>query len=101
MLLAISSLAGMINWALICLSQIMFRKKYVQSGGKIEDLKFKMFGFPYVSYIGFILNTAMILSFVFLPGNLSMLFVFVPLFAVCWIGYDIYYKKRKSNILTD
>lgn len=95
MLLAISSLAGMINWALICLSQIMFRKKYVQSGGKIEDLKFKMFGFPYVSYIGLILNAAMILSFVFLPGNLSMLFAFVPLFAICWIGYDIYYKKKQ------
>lgn len=98
MLASISSLAGMINWALICLSQIRFRKKYVNSGGKIEDLKFKMFGFPYVSYIGFFLNLAMLLSFVFLPGNLFMLFAFVPLFAIFWIGYDIYYKKKKADI---
>lgn len=98
MLASISSLAGMINWALICLSQIRFRKKYVNSGGKLEDLKFKMFGFPYVSYIGFFLNLAMLLSFVFLPGNLSMLFAFVPVFAVCWIGYDIYYKKKKAGM---
>lgn len=97
MLVAISSLAGMINWALICLSQIMFRKKYLASGGKLEDLKFKMFGFPYLSYFGLLANLAMILSFVFLPSNLSMLFAFVPAFAIFWIGYDFYYKKRQNK----
>ena len=94
LLVAISSLAGMINWAFICLSQIRFRNQFVRTGGDLNDLKFKMFGFPYVSYIGLVLNLAMILSFVFLPGNLSMLFYFVPSFIIMWIGYDIYYKKR-------
>jgi amino acid permease len=93
-LVAISSLAGMICWACICLSQILFRKKYIKSGGEVKDLKFKMFGFPVMSYVGLFANLAMILAFVFLPGNLSMLFIFVPAFAVCWIGYNIYYKKR-------
>jgi arginine/ornithine permease len=97
LLVAISSLAGMINWAFICLSQIRFRKQFVKSGGNIDDLKFKMFGYPYVPYIGLVLNLAMILSFVFLPGNLSMLFYFVPAFLIMWIGYDIFYKKRIKN----
>ena len=97
-LLSISSLAGMINWACICLSQIRFRKQHLASGGKIEDLKFKMFGFPYLSYIGLIANLAMMLSFVFLPGNLTQLFAFVPAFAILWIGYDIYNKKKNKKI---
>jgi len=97
LLVAISSLAGMINWAFICLSQIRFRGQYVRSGGNPDDLKFKMFGFPYVSWIGMILNFAMIFSFVFLPGNLSMLFYFLPAFVILWLGFDFYYKKKHKN----
>ncbi|MEG1585008.1 MAG: amino acid permease, partial [Anaerovorax sp.] len=97
LLVAISSLAGMINWACICLSQIRFRKQYLASGGKLEDLKFKMFGFPFLSYFGLFANLAMMLAFVFLPGNLSLLFYFVPAFAIMWIGYDIYNKKKLNK----
>ncbi len=94
LLTAISSLAGMINWALICLAELRFRKQYKASGGKEEDLKFKMFGYPFVPIVGFVANLAMISAFVFLPGNLSQLFVLLPLFIVLWVGYDIYYKKK-------
>jgi amino acid permease len=97
MLVSISSLAGMINWAFICLSQIRFRNQFMKSGGSLDELKFKMFGFPYVSWIGVILIFAMIFSFVFLPGNLSMLFYFLPIFVIMWIVFDIYHKKKISN----
>lgn len=96
MLVAISSLAGMINWAFICLSQIMFRRKYRASGGRDEDLKFRMFGYPVLPYAGFALNILMILSFVFLPGNLSMLFCFVPTFLIMWVGFDFYNRRKQG-----
>ena len=100
-LMAISSLAGMMCWSLICLSQIMFRKKFVAQGGRLKDLKYKTLGYPYLSYVGLFGNLAMILSFIFLPGNLPMLFGFVPLFAMMWIGFDLYSKRKHRNNPSD
>ena len=51
LLMSIAAIAVTISWMGIALSQLMFRRKYLKEGGKLEDLKYKVPFYPFVPII--------------------------------------------------
>lgn len=69
-LLSLAGMSAQVGWITISLSQIMFRRKYIREGGKIEDLKFKTPLYPVLPLIGLTLNTVVLISLAFDPEQL-------------------------------
>jgi lysine-specific permease len=57
-----SGLCGFFAWLGIAICHLRFRKAYIASGGKIEDLKFKAKWFPFGPILAVILCTIVILG---------------------------------------
>lgn len=49
-LLSLAGLSAQVGWITISLSRLMFRRKYIREGGKVEDLKFKTPLYPVFAY---------------------------------------------------
>lgn len=77
-LLSLAGMSAQVGWITISLSQIMFRRKYIREGGKIEDLKFKTPLYPVLPLIGLTLNTVVLISLAFDPEQRIALYCGVP-----------------------
>jgi len=95
-LLSISGLAGMVIWLSITASQFMFRKRFLASGGKLEDLKYRTPLYPLVPITGFVLCLIVIISLAFVPDQRAALYCGIPFMAFCYLYYFV--KSRKGKI---
>ncbi|MEK4137275.1 amino acid permease [Kurthia sp. FSL E2-0154] len=48
LLMSIAGISVTISWMGIALSQFMFRRKYVKSGGRLEDLQYRVKWYPFI-----------------------------------------------------
>ncbi|QHF60216.1 permease [Bacillus subtilis] len=95
-LLSLAGMSAQVGWITISLSQIMFRRKYIREGGKIEDLKFKTPLYPVLPLIGLTLNTVVLISLAFDPEQRIALYCGVPFMIICYIIYHVVIKKRQQ-----
>lgn len=93
LLMAIAGISVTISWIGIALSQFMFRRKYVQTGGKVEDLKYKVPFYPFVPIVCMISCTALLIFQAFDPTQLTGLLIGIGFLLVCYIFY--YFKNKK------
>lgn len=93
LLIAIAGISVTISWIGIALSQFMFRRKYVQTGGKVEDLKYKVPFYPFVPIVCMISCTALLIFQAFDPTQLTGLLIGIGFLLVCYIFY--YFKNKK------
>lgn len=96
-LLSLAGLSAQVGWITISLSQLMFRRKYIREGGKVEDLKFKTPLYPVLPIIGLTLNTVVLISLAFDSEQRLALYCGIPFMAVCVIVYHLYVKKHKQS----
>lgn len=80
----------------ICICQYRFRKRFVAEGGKVEDLKYKVFSYPLVPILGVILFMAMLVVTLMDPGERIGIFVCAPCYLAIYIASRIYTNKRKG-----
>lgn len=99
-LLSISGLAGMVIWLSIAASQFMFRKRFLESGGKLEDLKYRTPLYPIVPIAAFLLCLVVIISLAFVPDQRAALYCGIPFMAFCYIYYYVKNGKQKAVIST-
>lgn len=99
-LLAVSGFTGALCWLTICLAQVNFRKRFYAHGYSVSDLKFKVPGSPYTSYITVALFTLCLLVNVLSPDLRAAFYIGVPAFVVPAILYKIFKidKKRGDEI---
>lgn len=101
-LVNISSLAGFIAWSGIALSHYCFRKQYIASGKKIEDLPFRSNFYPWgpifalVLCIVIIIGQGYVLIFQHTLSWKSFIstYIGVPIVALLWLGNKIYRKRK-------
>lgn len=86
-LLSIAGFGCLFVWASIALSNLLGRKKYIQEGGKLEDLKYKTPLYPFVPIVAFVLNVVVIISLAFIPDQRIALYCGVPFMIACLIYY--------------
>jgi len=79
----------------IALAQYRFRKRYIQGGGKVEDLKFAVPFFPLVPILC-ILMCLFIFGFTFYdPTQRSSFLIGVAFVVACYLYYHFWHSKRK------
>ncbi|MDF9527950.1 hypothetical protein P9G36_22830 [Bacillus cereus] len=96
-LISISGVITIIVWMSICVSQFFFRKHYLATGGKIEDLKFKTPLYPLVPILGFGLYGIILISLIFIPEQRLGIYCTVPFIIFCYTYYHFKIKKRNST----
>ncbi|ALB27958.1 amino acid permease [Companilactobacillus heilongjiangensis] len=102
-LVSISGLAVVIVWMAIALSEINFRKSFLKSGHKVDELKFKTPWYPFVPWAAFIMSLLSCVLIIFDPNQRSALFYMIPFLILCYAVYygKEYLKKRHAKISND
>ena len=93
LLMSIAGISVTISWMGIATSQLLFRRKYLKAGRKLEDLKYKVPFYPYVplSCIAFCLLILVFLAFD--PTQRIGLYYGVGFFIACIVFYKVRLEK--------
>ncbi len=97
-LVSISGLAVVVVWMSIAASQIAFRRHYVANGGKVEDLKFRVRGYPWVPLGALASCTLACIGIAFDPAQRVALYFGVPFIAWCYFVYWVTRKGRERRL---
>ncbi|MBG9587005.1 amino acid permease [Cytobacillus firmus] len=95
LLMSIAGISVTISWIGIALSQFMFRRKYIQAGGKVEDLKYKVPFYPIIPLICIIFCVSILVFLAFDPTQLAGLLIGIGFLLVSYLFY--YFKNRKTD----
>ncbi|MET3196783.1 amino acid permease [Bacillus sp. OAE603] len=93
-LLSIAGFGAVFIWASIALSNLLGRKKYIQEGGKVEDLKYKTPLYPLVPIVALVLNVVVMVSLAFIPEQRIALYCGIPFMIICLIYYHFSAKNK-------
>lgn len=93
-LVSVSGLAVVLVWVSITACHLVFRKQYLAAGNKLEDLKYRAPGFPYLSWAALILSALSCVLIVFDPTQRPALFYTVPFVALCYLAHWLLTKKK-------
>jgi arginine/ornithine permease len=102
LLMSIAGISVTISWMGIALSQYMFRKRYLKSGGTTGELKYKVPLYPFIPLfcLGFCLMILIFLAFD--PTQRIGLFYGIGFFVSCILFYKFKLgKKVESDKSTD
>ncbi|GAA1385389.1 amino acid permease [Peribacillus frigoritolerans] len=102
-LLAISGVGGLVTWMAIAFAQYKFRKQYIASGGKLEDLKFKVPFFPLVPIGCLIMCVGIVVFTAFDPTQRTSLYIGFGFIVACYVFYYFKFTRKKidATILTN
>ncbi|XKO56327.1 amino acid permease [Lysinibacillus fusiformis] len=100
LLMSVAGISVTISWMGICASQLMFRYRYIKSGGNLADLKFKTPLFPLIPIFCIIFCLVILIFLAFDPTQRIGLLYGIGFFIACMIFYRLKLKKA-SNATTD
>lgn len=94
LLMSIAAIAVTISWMGIATSQLLFRRRYLKQGGKLEDLQYRVKFYPLVplTCISFCLIILIFLAFD--PTQRIGLVYGIGFFAACMIFYKVKLEKK-------
>lgn len=93
-LLAVSGFSGAIAWISICWSQLNFRRRLEQEGQDINQLKYKVPFFPYVTYFGIWAQVGCLALMLFSKDLREPLYIGVPMLILPILVHK--WRERKS-----
>ncbi|MBY0121429.1 amino acid permease [Bacillus sp. S/N-304-OC-R1] len=94
LLMSIAGISVTISWMGIALSQLMFRRKYIKAGGKVEDLKFKVRFYPVVPIICIVFCFSILVFLAFDPTQLVGLLIGIAFLVGCILFYRFKLEKK-------
>jgi amino acid permease len=86
--------SNMFLYAMTCLSQLGFRKKYILEGNKLEALKFRAPLYPVLPILGIVLYILLVIMMFFDPTQRLALYTGLPVYVVLFGIYQIFFKNR-------
>ncbi|MGP7816479.1 amino acid permease [Niallia sp. 01092] len=95
-LISIAGVGTIVSWMCICASHFFFRRRFINEGGDIKDLKFKAPLFPIVPILGFVLNGLVLISLFFIPDQKAGLYGGGIFIALCYLYYHFNIKKKRK-----
>lgn len=96
LLMSVAGISVTISWMGICASQLMFRYRYVKSGGNVADLKFKTPLFPLIPVFCIIFCVLILVFLAFDPTQRIGLLYGIGFFIACMIFYQLKLKKAAT-----
>ncbi|UXJ69856.1 amino acid permease [Lysinibacillus fusiformis] len=93
LLMSIAGISVTISWMGICASQLMFRYRYIKSGGNLVDLKFKTPLFPLIPIFCIFFCLVILIFLAFDPTQRIGLLYGIGFFMACMIFYRLKLKK--------
>lgn len=97
-LISLAGLGAQVGWISITASQLAFRKKYLASGGKVEDLKFKTPLYPFLPLLGLSLNVLVLVSLAFDENQRIAIYCAIPFTIFCLIYYHLRVKRKMKEL---
>ncbi|MCP1445550.1 S-methylmethionine transporter [Pseudomonas sp. GGS8] len=97
-LVSISGLAVVVVWMSIAASQIAFRRQYVANGGRVEDLHFRVRGYPWVPIGALLCCLLACVGIAFDPEQRVALYFGLPFIAWCYFVYWVTRNKRAERL---
>lgn len=97
-LVSISGLAVVVVWMSIAASQIGFRRDYLAKGGNLDDLKFRVRGYPWIPLGALACCALACVGIGFDPEQRVALYFGVPFIAWCYFVYFITRKSRARRL---
>jgi arginine/ornithine permease len=94
LLMSIAGISVTISWIGIALSQLMFRRKYLQGGGKLEDLQYKVPYYPLIPIICIVFCVSILLFLAFDPTQLVGLLIGIGFLIACILFYHFKLGKK-------
>jgi len=95
-LISICGLAGVLGWMGICASQFFFRKEFINSGGKVSNLKYRTPLFPLVPALGFFLNLIIVIGLWFDDSQRIAIYAGIPFIIVVMIYYFVVVAPKRA-----
>ncbi len=96
-LVSISGLAVVLVWVSIAASHIVFRRRYLAAGNRLEDLAYRAPGYPWLSWAALIMSALSCLLIVFDPTQRPALFYTVPFVGLCYLVYYLVLAKKRTT----
>jgi arginine/ornithine permease len=97
-LLSVSGIGGTVTWLIIALSQYRFRKQYLNEGGKVEDLKYRVRLFPFVPILCILICVLLFAFTAIDPTQRLSLFLGFGFIGLCYLYYYFRYKRKPKEI---
>lgn len=94
LLMSIAGISVTISWIGIALSQLMFRRKYLQAGGKLEELQYKVPYYPLIPIICIVFCVSILILLAFDPTQLIGLLIGIGFLIVCFLYYHFKHAKK-------
>ena len=85
-------------YTVICIDQLIFRKRYIKEGGKLEDLPYKTPLYPVVPVLGIIAFILMLVATLTDPGERLGILVCAICYIAIFIGSKIYVSKKGGEV---
>lgn len=98
LLMSIASISVTISWMGIALSQFMFRRKYIVSGGKVENLGYRVKWYPFIPLFCVTFCAAILIFLAWDPTQRIGLLYGIGFFIACILFYQI--KLSKKTMIT-
>lgn len=97
-LISISGIGGTLTWLAIAVAQVGFRRQYVKSGGKVEDLLYKVPLYPFVPIACIVICLAVFAFTAVDPTQRVSLYWGFGFVAACYAYYHFVIAKRKATL---
>ena len=95
-LVSISAFAVVAVWLSIAWAQLNFRKYYLKSGHKLDELAYQTPFYPIVPWLVIILCSVSIIGIAFDPNQRIALIIGIPFTILCFFYYQLFFSKKAS-----
>ncbi|KKK39743.1 amino acid transporter [Mesobacillus campisalis] len=99
LLMSIAGISVTISWIGIAFSQLMFRRKYLQGGGKLEDLKYKVPFYPLIPIVCIVFCISILLFLAFDPTQRLSLLIGIGFLIASYLFYYFRNKVKDKAVI--
>lgn len=97
LLMSIAGISVTISWMGIALSQFMFRRKYVKSGGRLEDLQYRVKWYPFIPLFCITFCSAILIFLLWDETRRAGVLYGIGFLLLCIVFYSIKLKRQKRE----
>jgi arginine/ornithine permease len=89
--------SNMFLYGVTCLSQIKFRKKYIETGNEVEALRFKVPVYPILPICGIVFYMLLVVMMFFDSTQRLALYTGLPVYLILYVIYKLCYSETKKG----
>jgi arginine/ornithine permease len=89
--------SNMFLYGVTCLSQLKFRKRYIETGNEVEALRFKVPAYPVLPICGIIFYIIIVVMMFFDSTQRLALYTGFPVYLILYVIYKLCYSETKKG----